>query len=412
VTATANSGYTFTSWTENGTEQSKSSNYNFTLATNRNLTANFAVNLITNSVTTLVYPVNAGSVNGGGPFTNGSSVTVTATANSGFTFNNWTENGTEQSKSSNYYFILATNRNLTANFTAIPATNTVTPTVNPPGAGTVSGGGSFVTGSSVTVTAVANSGFTFANWTENGIVLSTSPNYNFILAANRNLTANFTANPIFYTVTTPVNPPGAGTVSGGGSFANGTSVTVTAAANSDYTFTNWTDNGTEQSKSSIYNFILSNNRNLTANFTANPPTNPQTNSRFIVLEKKPDKIRIKDGDTGNTWFVLLTPPGIWTWTEAKGKPAGNPGTRLPTVKEVQSLFTPDSHPGDNGAQVYLDTSVFPIIRGSRCWISDGLIFSRYVDFKTKTDAKAPSDEEKYGVFLILTNAPNTTPSPR
>ena len=39
----------------------------------------------------------------------------------------------------------------------------------------------FVVGSSRTVTATANSGYTFANWTENGNVVSSSASYNFTL---------------------------------------------------------------------------------------------------------------------------------------------------------------------------------------------------------------------------------------
>ena len=74
------------------------------------------------------------------------------------------------------------------------ATETLTVAANPASAGSVSGGGSFVTGSAVTVTASANSGYTFTNWTANGTVQSTSPTYTFTLAADLNLVANFTAN--------------------------------------------------------------------------------------------------------------------------------------------------------------------------------------------------------------------------
>ncbi len=272
VTATANSGYTFTNWMENGTVQSTSTNYNFTLATNRNLVANFTANPVTYTVATQVSPANAGSVTGSGTFVAGSSITVTATANSGYTFTNWTANGTVQSTSANYNFTLATNRNLVANFTANPVTYTVATQINPTNAGSVTGGGTFVAGSSITVTATANSGYTFTNWTENGTVQSTSANYNFTLATNRNIIANFTANPVTYTVATQINPTNAGSVTGGGPFVAGSSVTVTATANSGYTFTNWTENGTVQSTSSNYNFTLATNRNLIANFTANPVT--------------------------------------------------------------------------------------------------------------------------------------------
>ena len=53
----------------------------------------------------------------------------------------------------------------------------------------MSGGGTFASGSSRTVTAIANSGFTFANWTENGGVVGASASYTFTLTANRTLVA-------------------------------------------------------------------------------------------------------------------------------------------------------------------------------------------------------------------------------
>jgi hypothetical protein len=60
--------------------------------------------------------------------------------------------------------------------------------------GSTTGGGSVVVGSTVTVTAIANSGYTFANWTENGTVVSSSPGYSFTASSSRNLVANFNAN--------------------------------------------------------------------------------------------------------------------------------------------------------------------------------------------------------------------------
>ena len=212
-------------------------------------------------------PADAGSVTGGGSFVTGSSVTVTATANTGYTFTNWTENGSVQSAAPSYTFTLAANRNLVANFTANPITNTVAVQANPAQAGSVIGGGSFVTGSSVTVTATANSGYTFTNWTENGSVQSAAPSYTFTLAANRNLVANFTANPITNTVAIQANPPRGGSVKGGGSFAAGSSITVTATTNSGYIFANWMQNGKEQSTAPSYTFTLATNCNLVANFT-------------------------------------------------------------------------------------------------------------------------------------------------
>src|SRR5262249_20172478 len=69
---------------------------------------------------------------------------------------------------------------------------TVAVSASPSAGGTVSGAGTFAAGSSDTVTATANSGYTFFNWTANGSVVSTSPSYTFTVNSNVTLVANFT----------------------------------------------------------------------------------------------------------------------------------------------------------------------------------------------------------------------------
>src|SRR5208283_5249725 len=200
----------------------------------------------------------------------GSSQTVTATANSGYTFTNWTVNGSVVSSSSSYTFTVNGNETLVANFTANPVNYTIAVSALPSAGGTVSGAGTFASGSSQTVTATANSGYTFTNWTVNGSVVSSSSSYTFTVNGNQTLVANFTANPVNYTIAVSASPIAGGTVSGAGTFASGSSRTVTATANSDYTFTNWTVNGSVVSSSSSYTFTVSGNGTLVANFTANP----------------------------------------------------------------------------------------------------------------------------------------------
>ena len=39
--------------------------------------------------------------------------------------------------------------------------------------------------------ATENPGFTFVNWTDNGVVVSTTANYDFVVTSNRTLVANF-----------------------------------------------------------------------------------------------------------------------------------------------------------------------------------------------------------------------------
>ena len=72
---------------------------------------------------------------------------------------------------------------------------TITVYANPTNGGTVTGGGTFQQGQSCTLTAIANNGYTFTNWTINGSVVSSNANYTFTVTGNRNLVANFITQP-------------------------------------------------------------------------------------------------------------------------------------------------------------------------------------------------------------------------
>ena len=72
-----------------------------------------------------------------------------------------------------------------------PTTYTISADVDPVGAGTVSGGGKYTAGTSVTLTATNNPGYRFVGWVESGTTVSTNPNYTFVANSNRSLTAQF-----------------------------------------------------------------------------------------------------------------------------------------------------------------------------------------------------------------------------
>lgn len=67
----------------------------------------------------------------------------------------------------------------------------ITATVNPENAGTVTGADTYKEAQTVTLTATANEGYKFLNWTENGEVVSNEAKYLFIATKDRNLVANF-----------------------------------------------------------------------------------------------------------------------------------------------------------------------------------------------------------------------------
>jgi hypothetical protein len=282
VTATPNAGYTFTSWKENGiVVPSANASYTFTISGNRILEANFiVVSPIQYTVTLSSNPLLGGIVvqSGTGTYNSGSSVTVGATPNAGYTFTSWKENGiVVPSATASYTFTINGNRILEANFTAVaPIQYTVTLSSNPLLGGIVaqSGTGTYNSGSSVTVTATQNAGYTFTNWTENGIAVSTNANYQFTIIQSRTLVANFTAASSQYTVALSSNPLVGGTTIGGGSFNSGALVTVTATPNSGYSFTSWTEGVNIASSNANYTFTITSNKILVANFTAIGPSGP------------------------------------------------------------------------------------------------------------------------------------------
>jgi hypothetical protein len=257
VLATPNPGYVFLDWTENGAAVSASTNYSFTAAANRTLTADFAALCM---IAVAVSPAAGGSATGGGVFVAGSNVTVQATTNSGYVFVGWDVNGALASNSSSYTFTAIGNATVTAEFAPFCV---VTVSASPALDGSAWGGGSFPPGSGVTLTATPSAGFGFVNWTENGSPVSASSNYTFTVSADRTVVANFA---LLYSVAASASPAQGGSATGGGVFLSGTSVTVVAATNSGYAFVNWAENGTPVSPSPDYTFTLTTDRALTANF--------------------------------------------------------------------------------------------------------------------------------------------------
>ena len=231
-------------------------------------------------------PSNGGTVTGGGTYNQGASCTVTATANSGFTFTNWTENGAVVSTNASYTFTVTSSRTLVANFQPQAQNYTITVSANPANGGTVAGGGTYQQGQSCTVQATPASGYTFLRWTENGTQVSTNASYTFTVTGNRTLVAQFQAQPQNYTISVSANPTNGGTVTGGGTYQQGQTCTVSATPANGYTFVKWTENGNQVSTNANYTFTVTGNRTLVAQFqaqsyyiaTTSNPTNGGTTS--------------------------------------------------------------------------------------------------------------------------------------
>jgi uncharacterized repeat protein (TIGR02543 family) len=226
-------------------------------------------------ITLSAMPVAGGTVAGAGKFAQGSSVTVTATPLPGYVFVNWTENETMAATTASYTFDMAGNRALVANFAeGIASKFVVSLSANPVAGGTAMGAGLFDAGTSVTVTATANTGYTFVNWTDNGAFASTDLAYTFPLNADRTLEANFSPNIPITTYTLNVFATNGNVVKNPHlpTYNPGATVQLTPTPNTGYTFTSWS--GDASGTSNPLTVIMDRNKNITANFTRIAPVGP------------------------------------------------------------------------------------------------------------------------------------------
>ncbi|MEI6753171.1 MAG: ice-binding family protein [Paludibacter sp.] len=307
-------------------------------------------------ITLVSNPVIGGTATGGGAYAVGATVTVTATPLPGYAFVNWTENGTfvslvsplrmnttdvaqkgkEVSTSSSYQFTMtAANRTLTANFAVVvPGNFAVTLSSNPAAGGTTSGAGTFVENSIKVVSATANTGYTFVNWTEGGLIVSTSSSYTFTLLANKTLVANFLINTYTLAVSA-VN----GTVAKNPNqsvFDYGSIVQLTPTPSVGYTFTSWTGDASESANP--LSVTMNANKSVTAVFTPNAYTLIVTATNGSVV-KNPSQTTYNHGTSVQ---LTATPNMGYTFTSWSGDATSstNPLTvSMTSNKNITANFT-------------------------------------------------------------------------
>ena len=263
LTATPAAGFTFAGWTKDGSMVSGNASYSFVVTEAGAYVANFTPNMY--MVTVSADPVAGGSVVGGGAYLYGENCTVSAIPNAGYTFTNWTKNGTVVSTDAVYAFTITQDAALVAHFSVDHYNITVA--VDPESAGTATGGGSFTYGQTCTLTATANTGYAFVNWTKDGTVVSTNANYSFTVTGSGNYVANFAA--ARYRITVVAAPAEGGTVNGNGTYQYGSIVTLRAVPNEGYTFVNWTKDGAVVSTNAIHAVRVREDAEYVANFRAN-----------------------------------------------------------------------------------------------------------------------------------------------
>jgi hypothetical protein len=162
------------------------------------------------------------------------------------------------------------NKSVTANF----AINTYTLTYTAGAGGTITAPPISPTthdhGTVVTITAAPNTGYHFVNWTGDVSTVADVNAASTTITMNGNyaITANFTQ--ITYTLT--AGDDGHGTVTlnpAGGTYASGTTVTLTPVPSAGYLFSSWSGANAADivNTSGVYTIVMNGNKTVQANFT-------------------------------------------------------------------------------------------------------------------------------------------------
>jgi hypothetical protein len=213
-------------------------------------------------------------------FLYGTSVVLTATPDSSSAFSGWS--GDTVGTDTTITVTMNSNKNVTATFN--PA-YTLTITKSGSGTGIVTSNPSgincgatcsyrFVSGTSVTLTATADSSSIFSGWS--GDATGSNTTVMITMNANKNVTVTF--NPS-YTLTITKSGSGTGTVSSSPSgiycggvcsyqFASGTSITLTATADAGSVFGGWSGDVTDTNTTTTV--TMSANKSVTATFNVVP----------------------------------------------------------------------------------------------------------------------------------------------
>lgn len=248
--ATPFHGFYFARWSDGDTCNPRT----FTVTGNVSLVAEF--DSINYSLSTSSTNYAAGNVIGGGSYAYLSQATITAVPMPHYHFVQWTDSITTNPR----VVTIIGDTLFTAQFAL--DTHSVSVLSADSVKGSVRGSGSWAYGTAVYLTAQPNYGYHFARWSDGG----TQNPRRLVVASDTVLTAQFDYN--VYDLSLSSNDTSLGVVSGGGSYAYLTSVSLVASPTGNGRFLSWSDGATDNPRT----IVLTCDTVLVANFVSNSYT--------------------------------------------------------------------------------------------------------------------------------------------
>ena len=260
ISATPDTGYSFDGWNGEGTADSNASSTTVDMSQARTLSASFSLN----SYDLTVLAGSGGSVTGSGSFSHGTNPSISATPDTGYSFNGWNGEGIADPSAPSTTVDMSQARSISASFSL----NSYDLTVLAESGGSVTGSGSFPHGSLVNVSATPNSGYSFVQWVGAGISDSTAPNTTLIMNSDQSITAQFAqSEQSLFSLVLQANPQSSGILIGDGNYPQDQNVSISAEPIAGYSFDRWEGYPINNSPDSNTSLILDSNITITAHFT-------------------------------------------------------------------------------------------------------------------------------------------------
>jgi hypothetical protein len=201
-------------------------------------------------------------------------------------------------------------------------------------------------GVNVTATATPDAGWSFDHW-ELGPLASPSTTTltpeTLALSPAGTSPSNWVLRAVFkHSIAVSANPTAGGTVSGGGAYADGASVTVVASPGSCYTFLNWMEGSSQVSGDASYTFNATENRTLVASFT--PKTYTIAASAGTGGSISPSGDVVVNCGTNQTFTIAADTGYQIAAVSVDGNPVGAvtsyPFTNVTAARTISATFTP------------------------------------------------------------------------
>ena len=234
IAATANLGFAFANWTDGITDNPRT----VVVTQDQTYTAHFEIRQCL--IQTEAIPFDGGTITGGGTYNYGTTIHLSAHSNTGYVFSHWSDGAIENPRS----VFVEGDATYTAVFEALMYE--ITTVCDPVEGGKVNGGGIYPYGTSIGLEAVPNDHYIFLCWND-GIV---SNPRTVTVTKDATYTALFYQNDTpQYTIELQSNDTLLGTVSGSGTYPEGSTIEISAWPKAGAVFASWSDGNTDNPRS-------------------------------------------------------------------------------------------------------------------------------------------------------------------